>query len=193
MNLLTMTKASKQDRNTVADLLSLAFATNKSVNYILKTGNHRSKYLKALMLYSFDYCWMFGDIWLTDDKNACVLMVYPDRKKTSLKSIFLDLKLICNAVGVRNITKTLKREKAIKEVHPQNPFCYLWYIAVHPSLQKNGIGTQLLKELVSESAKSGRHIYLETSTQPNVPWYEKNGFEIYKTLDFGFPLYCMKN
>ena len=188
-----MTKATKQDRNTVAELLSLAFANNKSVNYILKNGSHRPRYLKALMLYSFDYCSMFGDIWLTEDKNACVLMVYPDRKKTSLKSILLDLKLICNAVGYRNLPKVLKREKAIQSVHPREPFCYLWYIAVHPSLQKNGIGTQLLKELVTESAKSGRSVYLETSTQPNVPWYEKNGFEIYEILDFGFPLYCMKN
>ncbi len=67
---------------------------------------------------------------------------------------------------------------------------YLWFIGVMPGTQRQGIGRQLLREVV---AHSGRPVYLETSMSENVQWYEKNGFEVYHTLHFDYAdLYMLR-
>lgn len=66
------------------------------------------------MDYSFEVCFTFGDVFLSDDKKSCALVLYPDKKKTTFKSILLDAKLILSCVGLKNIKKTL-----LPEVHDQ--------------------------------------------------------------------------
>jgi ribosomal protein S18 acetylase RimI-like enzyme len=86
----------------------------------------------------------------------------------------------------------MKREAAIKKEHPSAILSYLWFIGVKPQEQGKGAGSHLLSEIIYKSKAEGRIICLETSTERNLPWYKKFGFEIYKELDFGYKLYCMK-
>lgn len=187
-----MRKAGHIDKELVVTILSNSFDDNKSVNYIIKQDGSRESRLRKLMAYSFDVCKMFGDVLLSDDKKACALIIYPDKKKTSLKSIWLDAKLAFSCIGISNLGKAMKREAAIKKQHPQKPFTYLWFIGVKPMEQNRGSGSQLLKDLLAQSHDDARIVCLETSTERNLPWYKKHGFEIYSELDFGYKLYCMK-
>ena len=108
------------------------------------------------------------------------------------KSILLDAKLAFSCVGLANLNKALARESKIKKLHPNELFYYLWFIGVDPSEQNKGIGTVLLKDVINESVALKRPIYLETSTLKNIPWYEKFGFSVYRKLDVGYELFCMK-
>ncbi len=166
-----MKRAKRNDHNLVVDILAKSFDTNKSVNYIIKQDSKRKKRIWALMSYSFDVCLAFGDIFLSDDNKACALIVYPDKKKSNLKSTFLDVKLILYAVGFGNIGKTLKREKLIGSIQPKIQMAYLWFIGVDPTAQSRGIGSKLLQEVIDFSNSNNRPIYLETSTVKNLPWY----------------------
>lgn len=87
----------------------------------------------------------------------------------------------------------MQRESKIKKVHPDGLLYYLWFIGVKPISQNKGIGSKLMNEIIAEGVNQNRTICLETSTLKNLPWYEKNGFKIYRELDFGYTLYCMKN
>mgnify|MGYP002864927304 FL=1 len=86
----------------------------------------------------------------------------------------------------------MQREAIIKKIHPSQPFAYLWFIGVNPSEQNKGTGTVLLKQILEKFKAEGRPVVLETSTERNLPWYGKHGFTIYKELDFGYWLYCLK-
>lgn len=187
-----MTRANYSDKEFVVDILSQSFTDNKSVNYIVKQDAIRTNRLKNLMRYSFDICHLFGDVFLSDDKKACALIVYPDKKKTSLKSVWLDVKLAFSCIGISNLGKAMKREAAVSKVHPKAQITYLWFIGVKPGEQGKGAGSQLLSEIIEKSKTKGRIICLETSTERNLPWYKKFGFEVYNKLDFGYKLYCMK-
>lgn len=187
-----MLRANHSDRERIVDILSSSFDDNKSVNYIIKQDSRRPERLKKLMEYSFDYCRLFGDVFLTEDKKGCALIIKPDEKKTSLKSILLDVRLALSVVGIGNVKKAMARESAIKEIHPDGKLYYLWFIGVDPSEQNKGIGSKLLGEVINRAQAQNRTICLETSTLKNIPWYEKFGFTIYKELDFGYKLYCMK-
>lgn len=187
-----MQKANYNDKPLVIEILAKSFNSNSSVNYIIKQDSKKEKRIRALMDYSFEVCSAFGDVFLSDDKKACALIVYPDNKKATLKSILLDIKLIFQAVGFDNISKTLKREKLIATIQPKVPMTYLWFIGVDPLAQGQGIGSKLLQEIINYSNSNKRPIYLETSTVKNLPWYEKFGFEVYNEQELTYHLYFFK-
>jgi ribosomal protein S18 acetylase RimI-like enzyme len=187
-----MTKALYTDKNLIINILTQSFADNKSVNYIIKQDSKKALRLKHLMGYSFDTCYQFGEILLSNDKKACALIVFPDKKRITVQSTIADVKLIFSCMGLSNVKKAMQREAAIKKNHPQKKIYYLWFIGVDKTEQGKGIGSELMKEIITHSNKMNRPVYLETSTLKNIPWYQKFGFSIYKELDFGYTLYCMK-
>lgn len=187
-----MLKAQPKDKEYIVHILALCFDSNKSVNYIIPQDHRRTKRITRLMEYSFDYCQLFGEVYLSDDRQACALIVHPHKVKTSLGSILLDLRLIIKCIGLKNIRKVLQREAVIKKLHPKGPFCYLWFIGTSPDVQHKGIGSTLLQSLLEQCEKETLPIYLETSVEKNLPWYKKCGFAIYRELDLGYQLYCLR-
>lgn len=187
-----MIKADKNHKSHVIEILSNSFEDNQSVNYIIKQDSKRKERIRALMDYSFEICYMFGAVYLSDDKKGCALVLYPDQKKFSIKSTLLDVQLLLNAIGLTRAGKAMSRESAIKSNYPKQPIYYLWFLGVLNSDQNKGIGSQLLSEIIQDSEKQQKPIYLETSTLKNLPWYKKFGFTIYKELDFGYKLFMLR-
>lgn len=188
-----MTKATYRDKKQILDLLVQSFQENLSVNYIVKQDRKRARRIRALMDYSFEMCYLFGNVFLTEHKKACALVLYPDKKKTTPKSILLDIKLISSCIGLKNIKKTLVRESKIKKIQPRKEMYYLWFIGVDPVWQHEGIGSTLLSEIIEDSRNKKRPVYLETSTLKNLPWYKKFGFHIYAKLNLGYELFFLAN
>jgi len=133
-----MIKAMYKDKDKVVDILAESFDNNKSVNYIIKQDKKRNQRIRKLMAYSFDICNLYGEVYLTNDKSGCALILLPDKKKNSLKSILLDIKLIVACIGISNIKKAMKRESKIKELQPKKLMCYLWFIGVDSDKQNKG-------------------------------------------------------
>lgn len=188
-----MVKAVYTDKDRVVDILSSSFIDNKSVNYAVKQDKKRLKRIKHLMDYSFDVCWHWGEIYLSENKSAAALIINPLNKKSNLKSILLDIKLVFRSVGLSNIKKVLSRESMIKKSHPKNPYFHLWFLGVDANEQGKGIGSKLLTQIIEESSRRNYPIYIETSTLKNIPFYEKLNFQTYLTVDLGFTLYLMKH
>jgi hypothetical protein len=189
---LSMIKAEAIDKTTVINVLSSSFEDNQSVNFIVSQDEKRARRIQALMDYSYEICSLFGEVWLSDDKNACVLILYPHQKRTTLKLIWLDIRLIVQAVGLKGINRALKREAKIKNVQPKEEMTYLWFIGVDPEFQHRDIGNKLLKEIITHSNQKKLPVYLETSTLRNIPWYESHGFHTYKQLELGYTLFFLK-
>jgi GNAT superfamily N-acetyltransferase len=187
-----MIKASRNHKSRVIEILTKSFEDNQSVNYIVKQDSKRSERIKALMDYSFEVCFMFGEVYLSDDQKGCALVLYPDQKSLSIKSALMDVQLLLNAIGLTRVGKAMSRESAIKSNYPKDPIYYLWFLGVINSDQNKGIGSQLLKEIIIDSQRQHKPIYLETSTIKNIPWYKKFGFSIYNELDFGYKLFMLR-
>lgn len=186
-----MIKATYNDKQLVVEMLTDAFKENKSVNYIVKQDAKKDKRIRNLMSYSFNVCYLSGDVFFNDDKTAVALVSYPDKQRMTLKSIFLDLRLVFKTIGLTRAMKALSRESLIKKNYPTKEIYYLWFIGVSLENQGKGKGTQLLRELIEHSETLNRKIYLETSTLRNLPWYKKFGFRVFKELDLGYTLYML--
>ena len=188
-----MIKATKDDRQLIVQILAESFDDNQSVNYIIPQTKSRKKRLIRLMEYSFDVCFAYGEIFLNQEKTACCLILYPNNNNKILKKTLLDLRLILTSIGLSNLHKALAREAKIKAVHPaKEPYAHLWYIGVFKKKQGRGEGTLLLNEVVDYYDKKNFPVYLETSTERNISWYNSNSFLSFKTLDFTYKLYCFK-
>ena len=187
-----MIRAVYSDKHLVVEILTKSFSTNKSVNYIVKQDDKRQKRVAALMDYSFDMCFYYGEVFLSDNRKACALVLYPDKKRTTLRTILWDAKLIFSCVGAGGINRTLDREAKVKSFHPKEPFYYLWFIGVDPDYQRKGIGSSLLAEILRHSELQKRDVYLETSVLENLPWYQQFGFEIFNELEFTYKLYLLR-
>lgn len=189
-----MIAATKQDRQRVIDILSGAFNENKSVHYILKKSR-KEQSIKRLMEYAFQVCLLYGKVFLSDDGAACALILLPDKKKSDLQSVSLDVKLVINCIGLSNLRKALRRENKISKLQEmdKDQIYYLWFIGVDIGQQNKGISTALLKEVMTDCRHMKRNIFLETSTTRNLPWYKKYGFTQYADYDFGYTLYFLRN
>lgn len=187
-----MIKAAKTDRSLVIDLLARSFDSNQSVNYIVRQDGQRVERIRSLMAYSFDVCYLFGEVWLSDNKKACALILFPHQKVTTLRSIWLDIKLIAQAIGFSRVRQALKREGNVKKLQPKTAMTYLWFIGVDPACQHAGTGSLLLKEIITASDRKGLPVYLETSALQNLTWYQHFGFEVYNRLEMGYTLFFLK-
>lgn len=187
-----MIKARIEDKARVVDLLTQSFNDNQSVNYIVKQDNKRVDRIRFLMEYSYEVCSMFGEVWLSDDRKACALLLYPQLKRTTLKSIWLDIGLMFQSIGLDGIQKALNRETQIKGLQPKIEMTYLWFVGVDPAHQHSGIGSKLLNEIISEANSKKLPIYLETSTLQNLPWYQRFGFDVYDQLELTYTLFFLK-
>jgi ribosomal protein S18 acetylase RimI-like enzyme len=187
-----MKRASVDKKNLVVDILTNSFVDNKSVNYVVMQDRKREDRIKGLMAYSFNVCNAFGEVWLSDDEQACALILFPDMKRTTVNSIFWDVKLAVSVIGINRIKLVLERETKIKSFHSEKLLTYLWFIGVTPTVQNMGKGSELLKEIIELSNQNRSSIYLETSVEENLSWYKKFGFEIYQQLEFNYTLYLLK-
>ena len=187
-----MLKVNSAKKQLAIEILTGAFNNNKSVNYIVRQDSRRLLRIKALMAYSFDMCMEFGDVFFSENGEACALILYPHLKKFSFYELWLDIKLIFKAITIFGIQKTLNRESKIKAIQPKEPMAYLWFIGVNCLLQHEGTGSNLLNEIIEFADRKQLPVYLETSTHENLTWYNRFGFHIYSELDLGYQLFFLK-
>lgn len=186
-----MLTATRKDSAEISAILIQSFNDNKSLNYLIPKDFDRIKKQQCLIQYSILSCLEFGKVYLSKDKQACALILFPDCKRLTLAALWRNLKLVFT-LGVSAAIVGMKRERLVKSRHPNGPLYYLWFVGVTPLDQGIGKGTSLMQELISDAHMMGREIVLETSTERNMPWYQKLGFQIYDELDLGYQLYFMK-
>lgn len=186
-----MKLAKKTERELVVNILAASFDKNRSFNTIIKQDHNRAQRIKKVFEYFFDSWFEYGAIYLSDDDYACAVIAFPNLKRTTLRSVYMDIKLLF-LIGLSSAMKGFAREGRIKTKHPNTPFYYLLFIGVLPRHQNKGIGGKLLAELVYDSENRKIPIYLETYLPKNIELYKKFGFDIFDELQFGFPVYCMR-
>lgn len=99
-----MRKAGISDKSIILDILTRSFDDNKSVNYVIKQDQNRVDRITKLMDYSFNVCNEFGEVWISDDQQACALILFPDKKRSSFRTLLWDFKLALSVIGIDRVT-----------------------------------------------------------------------------------------
>lgn len=186
-----MIRAISSDKKMICALLVSSFSDNPSVNDIVDGRRRWADRMVGLMEYAFELCMRCGEVWLSDDRRGCALLLFPHERRTTLYTVWLDVKLALGVVGISRLARVLRRDRLVRDLHPGQDKAYLWFIGVKPLHQKTGLGSALLSELISRYDSLGLPLYLETSMPGNLAWYRRFGFKQYDQLELGYRLFFL--
>ena len=190
-----MIRANRNDKQTVVEILFDSFKKNLAIRDMVNAQKNpsRESKIRNLMKYCFELGMMQGEVFLSEDRKGCAIIIDPGRRRNSMKLVVLNVKLIFEAIGIFKVFHVLKRENMLKTSYPdEKGHLILWCIGVHPKYQKFGIGNQLLREVTHYSDKLKRALWLETAVMENCHWYLRKGFELVRTLTWEYKLYVLK-
>ncbi len=83
----------------VVNILTRAFAQNRSVLAAVRRHGDAEKNIRGLMAYAFNLCIRYGDVLLSADGQGCALLLYPERKPENAYTLWLDIRLVWQAIG----------------------------------------------------------------------------------------------
>jgi GNAT superfamily N-acetyltransferase len=118
--------------------------------------------------------------YVTGDASAAALWAAPGASWAMPLSQVL-LEAAPNAVAFRGgLLRALRTQSQIEHLHVRqsSPHWYLGYLGTRRDRQGEGLGTQMLREVLAGADTDGVPAYLESSNERNLPLYERNGFRV---------------
>jgi ribosomal protein S18 acetylase RimI-like enzyme len=118
--------------------------------------------------------------YLTGDGSAAALWARPGRWAFPVGQMALETVPTAQAFRSR-LLRALRVQMQIERLHARAttvPHWYLGYLGTRSSHQGQGLGTELLREVLAGADAGGVPAYLESSNERNLPLYERNGFRV---------------
>lgn len=172
-------KFSDADRGRMISILSKSFDDNPSVNDAVKSDSHRVKRIHSLMEYSVEMGTRKNGLWLNDEKNATAVLYDPVSNKDKFGDYLNQVKLVHRSIGWSRLFYMLKKDSAIASHRPKESYLYLFLLGVDPAFQGKGFGGKMMEEIISFAETEKKAIYLETSVDRNVIFYQRLGFDVF--------------
>lgn len=191
-----MRVASIKDKNLVSKILVSAFAELKgenSINLVVKQDEKRIERMHVLMGYLFDRAYYFGEIFISDNNQACILLNFSSKEKVTLQSILWDVNLALNCIGVNRIFGVLKRQYVTNKYFPKEPHIKPVIMGVLEEYKGKGTAAKLMIEVKNRFRNSNLPVIVDAASEKNVVLYQKFGFKILKKdVSLDFPIYFMR-
>jgi len=174
--------AQRKDKTRVIEILSKSFQNDPQINYILGSNVNHNKKMKRLMAYSFEFGLANGKVEISEDKNSVAIWKSSNSKKMTI-NLFYESILFFFAFGWSGIKRISAMEKKIAAFYPDKTiFNYLWILGTNPNEQGKGYGTAILLKAINNFEQNKVPIYLETSTDSNLYYYQRKRFELYHSM-----------
>jgi len=189
-------KANPNDKDLVAEILISAFESSiedSSINLTVKQDENRVERMKVLMEYLFERAMLFGEVFISDNEKACLLVKYTHLEKVTFKTIRLDIHLAFKCIGIERVYKVLKRQKIAKKNYPKEKHIRPVILGVKNEINGKGTAARLLIKLMHHFKDNKLPVILDAASKKNVKMYQKFGFRIIKEDDsLGFPIWFLR-
>jgi GNAT superfamily N-acetyltransferase len=120
--------------------------------------------------------------YLTGDASAAALWAAPGTWAMPLSQVILEA--APNGLALRRrLFRALRTQLQIERLHAgqagqAGPHWYLGYLGTRRGRQGQGLGTQMLRAVLADADTDGVPAYLESSSERNLPLYERHGFRV---------------
>lgn len=171
--------ATSADLSRVVETLAAAFAEDPLVTWFVRDGAARADALRALFHFMVIEENPEG-IWLdvARDGGAVAMWMAPGRAR-SADGLFNQLALLPRFLrisGAGRIIRALLVGQMLDKIHPHTPHAYLQFLACHPDMQGQGLGSALLRHRLALIDAAHIPAFLETAGPQNLPLYLRHGF-----------------
>lgn len=174
-------RAGLADASAVARTLARSFATDPVVDWFVRDDARREKALNQWFDFAVKKLGLPGrEVWMSDDAGAVALWIPPpqDTMQLSLVDEIAAIPMFLSVVSFQRLGRMQRLRAAFDANHPKAPHWYLFFLAVDPDRQGQGLGSAILRATLDAIDARGEAAYLEASSQKNVPLYLRHGFEI---------------
>jgi GNAT superfamily N-acetyltransferase len=169
------------EASLLGEVLADAFAEDPVFAWLipphLRGRDHRMRTFFTSM--SRSYLRQGKPCYLTGDGSAGALWARPGRWAFPVGQMALESASAAQAFR-SHLFRALRVQMQIERLHSSRsmPHWYLGYLGTRPGHQGQGLGTELLREVLSGADAVGVPAYLESSNERNLPLYERNGFRV---------------
>lgn len=173
-------------RDTAAETLAEAFFDDPLLQVLAPERRRRMTVGRWFFRVNIAYGMRWGRVWVVDDA-AVSIWLPPGSGWSIMRSLRVGMTSFPFRVGLGPTLKVMRGASALERLHGsvQGPHWYLMAIGTRPSRQGEGLGSALLAAGTSQADRAGLPCYLETSTQRDIDFYTKRGFEIVGQDDLG--------
>jgi ribosomal protein S18 acetylase RimI-like enzyme len=196
--MVVVREARASELDTASAVLTDAFVDEAGLNYWLRQGaaktEARRKFFDAVvrtMLHPRRDVWVAAAdgvisgaaIWLGPGLKA---FDFPWWRELFYTPLFLSI------AGIAGLARAKELGARLDACHPAAPHAHLQFLGVSGAVQGQGVGSAMLKTMLTPLDASGMAAYLEASTERNVALYARHGFEV--TDEFDLPnlhFWCM--
>ncbi|MBL8559937.1 MAG: GNAT family N-acetyltransferase [Hyphomonadaceae bacterium] len=169
------------DAPVVSRTLARSFATDPVVDWFVRDDARREKALDQWFDFAVKKLGLPGrEVWMSDDSSAVALWIPPpqDTMQLSIVDEVAAIPMFLSVVSFQRLGRMQRLRAAFDANHPKAPHWYLFFLAVDPDCQGQGLGSAILKSTLDAIDAKHEAAYLEASSEKNVPLYLRHGFEI---------------
>jgi ribosomal protein S18 acetylase RimI-like enzyme len=176
----TIRAATRVDAALLGEVLADAFSDDPVFRWLIPeaTRNRERRLRTFFNSMSRAYVRHGKPCYLAGDGSAAAMWAPPG--KWGLPVSEMAIESIPQGAAFRSsVLRALRLQLQIESLHPRKPrHWYLGYLGARQTHQGQGLGSQLLREVLTTVDAEGLPAYLESSNERNLTLYERHGFKV---------------
>ena len=174
--------ARPDDARQLADMLARAFASDPVSCYLFPDPARRASSLRRFFGVQLRRSYLVrGEVWVEQALQGAALWIPPSPPRPGLSEVAVQLGLV--GVFRRHLGVARRLARLLASRHPRAVHYYLGTLGTEPACQRRGIASALLAPVLARCDATGIPVYLESSREENVRFYEARGFGVIETVD----------
>lgn len=181
MSTVKVRSAEEHERQIVVDVITLAFSTDPMARWAYPDP---ATYLAAMpeTIKAFGGSgFAHGTVHLADDGAAAAMWLPPGVESDGQRLA----ELTEQYTPPERLPAMMQVFEQMGAYHPDEPCWFLPLIGVDPARQGRGYGSALLGHALKQCDRDNVAAYLESSNPRNIPLYERYGFRVLGSIQFG--------
>jgi GNAT superfamily N-acetyltransferase len=188
MMTFNLVRLERSQINPASEILAKAFDDDPVLNCLLSQSdrmktNALKSLFKGILLTSLPYNHIYTTV---GSLKGVAAWLPPNHSHLNIFHFLPTVFSLTFKLGLSKVGRLISILSVLEEYHKgdlSQPHWYLNLLGVSPAHQGQGIGSLLLQPILQQADSQRLPCYLETSTPKAVCFYQKNGFEVLKTLD----------
>jgi len=170
------------DLNAAADLLARAFHDDPMMSWVMPDAARRPQALRHYFAAGLRHAGRHGRVDRAPEGAGAAVWLAPGHPRMTALRMLLSghaaLPLRLGLEGYRRLARLNEYALMLHDRTASAPHWYLYLVGVDPARRRRGIGAGLLRPALARADADRLPCYLETSSEMNIPFYERLGFRV---------------
>jgi ribosomal protein S18 acetylase RimI-like enzyme len=171
-------RADHSDADQIGRALADAFVDDPVFNWLVPSARHDARLRIYFTSLARSYLRRDKEVYVVGDGRAAALWSAPGAWKLQPTEVAREVRDVVRAFG-RRTGRALGVQTQMESLHPKEPdHWYLGYLGTRGVDQGNGLGSAMLRTVLTQADRDGVAAYLESSCERNLTLYRRHGFEV---------------